>query len=144
MDRFIGIGKEYVPVNEEIYKEYYRMARREKYMENDIKVGRIDLDAERGTTTFIPNKEDSIERLMEQGADFEDEIVIEDIICDKAMLIILQDAMAELNRDEIKLIQSLYYKNFTVRDVAKQENVSHVAIIKRHKKVLDKLKKYFL
>jgi len=144
MNRFIRVGKDLVPVSEEIYKEYYKMARRERYMTNDIKVGRIDVDAENCKVAFIPSKEDSVERLMEEGTDFQDGQAVDEIICDKAMLFILQEAMAELNHDEQELIQSIYYKNLTVRDVAKKENVSHVAIVKRHKKILEKLKKYFL
>lgn len=144
MNKVIKIGKELVTVSEELYKEYYKMARRERYMEKDIKVGRINVDPKTGATTFIPSKEDSIERLMEQGLDFVDEQTIDDIVCDKAMLFILQEAVAELNREERELIKSLYYKSLTVREVAKKENVSHVAIVKKHKKILDKLKKYFL
>lgn len=144
MNRFIRVGKDLVPVSEEVYKEYYKMARRERYMENDIKVGHIDVDAENCKVTFVPSKEDSVERLMEEGTDFKDGQAVDEIICDKAMLFILQEAMAELNHDEQELLQSIYYKNLTVRDVAKKENVSHVAIVKRHKKILEKLKKYFL
>jgi RNA polymerase sigma factor (sigma-70 family) len=144
MSRFIRIGKELVPVSKEMYREYYRMKRRERYMEEDIKVGRIDVDPEAETYTFVPSKEDSIERLMDDGADFADEQMVEDIICDKATLLILQEAMEELNREEQELIKKLYYKNFTVREIAKQENISHVAVVKRHKKVLDKLRKFFL
>lgn len=143
MNRVIKIGKELVQVNEEIYKQYYKMARREKYMENDIKVGHINVDTENEKITFIDSKEDSINRLMEQGTDFEDDTAIENIICDKAMLLILQEAMVELNRAEQELVKDIYYKNLTVREVAKNENVSHVAIVKRHKKVLDKLRKLF-
>ncbi len=144
MDKFIRIGKEQVPVSEEIYKEYYRMKRRERYMEQDIKVGRIAVDPDAETIDYIPSKEDSINRLMDQGVDFKDEQMIEDILCDKATLIILQEAMAELNQKVQELIQSLYYKDLTLREVAKEENISHVAVVKPHKKVLDKLKKYFL
>lgn len=144
MDKFIYIGKEKVRVNEEIYKEFYRMDRRERYMEKDIKVGRMVVDPEAETVDFIPSKEDSINRLMDLGADFNDDQMIEDILCDKATLLILQEAMAELNQKEQELIESLYYKDLTVREIAKEENISHVAVVKRHKKVLDKLKKYFL
>jgi RNA polymerase sigma factor (sigma-70 family) len=144
MSKFIKIGKERVPVSEEIYKEYYKMRRRERYMEEDIKVGRIDIDPETGEPTFIPSKEDSIERLMELGADFVDEQPsIEDILCDKATLLILQEALKELNREEQELIQALYHKNLTVREVAKQENTSHVTVIKRRDKILAKLRKFF-
>ncbi|RMD03214.1 sigma-70 family RNA polymerase sigma factor [Clostridium autoethanogenum] len=144
MSKIIKIGKELVPVSEDVYKEYYKMARRERYMENDIKVGRINIEPKTGAATFIPSKEDSIERLMEQGSDFADVQAVEDIICDKAMLFILQKAMEELNHEEKELIEDLYYNNFTVRQTAQKENVSHVTIIKRHKKLLNKLKKYFL
>ena len=144
MSRFIKVGKELVPVSEEIYQEYYKMRRRERYMEEDIKVGRIDIDPETGAPIFIPSKEDSIERLMELGADFVDEQeLIEDILCHQATLLILQEAMTELNREEQELINNLYYKNLTVRGIAEQEDISHPIIVKRHKKVLDKLRKFF-
>ena len=141
MNKVIKIGSELVKVHEEIYKEYYKMARRERYMENDIKVGRIDVNKESGVTTFIASKEDSIDRLMEQGADFADGKSIEDIVCDKVMLLILQEAMVELSRDEQDFIKNVYYKKLTVREIAKNENVSHVAIVKRHKKVINKLRR---
>ena len=141
---FIKIGKEQVCVSKEIYKEYYKMKRRERYLEQDIKVGRIAVDFETETVDFVPSKEDSINRLIELGADFEDDQMIEDILCDKATMLILQEAMADLNQKEQALIQDLYYKDLTVREVAKEENISHVAVVKRHKKALDKLKKYFL
>jgi RNA polymerase sigma factor (sigma-70 family) len=144
MSRTIKIDKKLVFVNEELYKEYYQMARHEKYLENDIKVGRTDIDYITGAITFVPSKEDSIDRLMEQGVDFADEKSVEDIICDKAMLFILQEAMAELNDKEQELLKDLYYKNLTVRQAAEKENVSHVAIIKRHKKILEKLQKFFI
>jgi DNA-directed RNA polymerase specialized sigma subunit len=134
---FIKIGKEQVSVSEEIYKEYYKMKRRERYLEEDIKVGRIAVDSEEETVEYIPSKEDSINRLMDLGGDFEDAQMIEDILCDKATLLILQEAMAELNEKEQELINDLYYKDLTVREVAKEENISHVAVVKRHKKVLD-------
>lgn len=144
MSKFIYIGKEKVCVSEAVYKEYYKMKRRERYLEEDIKVGRIAVDPEAETIGYIPSKEDSINRLMDLGGDFEDDQMIEDILCDKATLLILQEAMAELNEKEQELIHALYYKDLTVREVAKEENISHVAVVKRHKKVLDKLKKYFL
>lgn len=144
MSRFIRIGKELVSVSEEIYQEYYKMRRRERYMEEDIKVGRIDIDPETGAATFIPSKEDSIERLMELGADFADEKPpIEDILCDKATLLILQEAMKELNRQEMGLIHDLFYEEMTVREVAKKESISHVAVMKRRDKILTKLRKFF-
>lgn len=143
MEKFIKVGKDKVRVNDEIYKEFYRMDRRERYMEKDIKVGRMVVDPEAETVEYIPSKEDSINRLMDQGADFEAEQMIEDILCDKATLLILQEAMTALNEEEQELIQAIYYKNLTVREIGEEKGVSHMAIVKRHKKVLDKLRKLF-
>ncbi|WP_195962554.1 sigma factor-like helix-turn-helix DNA-binding protein [Clostridium tyrobutyricum] len=144
MNKVIRIGEELVPVSEEIYKEYYKMDRHARYLEKDVKVGSSKIDPTTGEVKYQLSKEDSIERLMDQGSDFADDQAVEDIVCYRAMLFILQKAMSELNNEEQKLIQDLYYNNLTVRQAAQKENVSHVTIIKRHKKVLTKLKKYFL
>jgi DNA-directed RNA polymerase specialized sigma subunit len=144
MNKFIKISKELVPVSEELYKEYYKMARRERYLEKDIKVGRIDVDMTNEKVTFVDSKEDSVQRLMEQGLDLENDTTVEEIICDKAMLVILQEAMAELEREDKEIIQAIYYKKLTTREISERESVCQTAIVKRHKKVLEKLKKYFL
>lgn len=143
MSRFIRIGNELVPVSEEIYQTYYKMGRRARYLEQDQKVGRIEVDMEKEKVTFIDSKEDSLHRLMELGKDFADDQLVEDIVCDKAELMVLQKALAELDREEQELIQAIYYQNQSTREIARQENISQPAIVKKHKKVLDKLRKHF-
>lgn len=130
-------------VSEKIYKEYYKMKRRQRYLEEDVKVGRIEVDMENEKVTFVPNKEDSLQRLMDLGADYEDELSVEDLVVDKAMLLILQEAMKELDRQEKELIHDLFYEDMTVREVAKKNSTSHVTVMKRRDKILDKLRKFF-
>ena len=130
-------------VSEKIYKEYYKMKRRQRYLEEDVKVGRIEVDMEKEEVKFIPNKEDSLQRLMDLGADYGDELSVEDLIVDKAMLLILQEAMKELDRQEKELIHDLFYEDMTVREVAKKNSTSHVTVMKRRDKILDKLRKFF-
>lgn len=141
MGRFIKVGRELVPVTEEVYQAYYKMGRRARYLEEDVKVGHIKVDGEK--VTFIDSKEDSMQRLMYLGADFVSNQLVEDIVADKAEMQILQRAMAELERDEQELIEAIYFQNLSTREIAKQEKVSQPAIVKRHKKVLDKLQKIF-
>lgn len=143
MGKEIKIGKVSVPVCEEIYKEYYKMKRRQRYLEEDVKVGSSIVDPETGEVSYKPNKEDSIERLMDKGQDFAGDQLVEDLVVDKAMLRILQEAMKELDRKERELINDLFYEELTVREVAKKENISHVAVMKRRDKVLGKLRKFF-
>ena len=130
-------------VTEELYKEYYKMDRRRRYLEEDIKVGSIEVDMEKEEVRFIPNKEDSYNRLTDDGLQFEDTQSVEDIVCDRATLLILQEALKELDENEQKLIRDIYYKEKTTREIAKENNVSQPAIVKRHRRVIDKLKKYF-
>jgi DNA-directed RNA polymerase specialized sigma subunit len=138
------IGKAAVPVSDEIYKEYYKMKRRERYLEQDVKAGRIDVDMEKEKIIFVPSKEDSIQRLKDAGKEFAaEERRIEDVVVDKAMLLILQEAMKELNRQEQELINDLFYKEMSVRAAADKRNVSHVAVMKRRDKILGKLRKFF-
>ncbi|GAA0788084.1 sigma-70 family RNA polymerase sigma factor [Hathewaya limosa] len=143
-DRVIFIGKEPIPVTDEVYKAYYKMDRHARYLQKDVKVGSSKIDPITGAIKYKPSKEDSIERLMDKGLDFADVQDVEDIVCDKAMLFILQKAMEELNNEEREIIDSLYYKNFTTRETGKKINKSHVTVGKKHKKILEKLKKYFL
>lgn len=141
MSKFIKIGRELVPVSEEVYQAYYKMGRRNRYLEEDVKVGRIDVQGDK--VTFIDSKEDSIQRLMDLGVDFASNQLVEDIVVDKAEMQILQRAMAELEQDEQELIEAIYFQNLSTRKAAKQINISQPMIVKKHKKILDKLKKYF-
>jgi RNA polymerase sigma factor (sigma-70 family) len=142
MSKFIRIGRELVPVSKELYKEYYKMNRRARYLEEDVKKGRINVDGDK--VTFIDSKEDSIQRLMELGADFASDQLIEDIVADKAEMQILKKAMDELEWDELELIEAIYFENQSTREIAKQVNISQPMVVKKHKNILKKLKKHFL
>ena len=142
-EKYIKIQGEEVEVSEELYEEYYQMDRRRRYLEDDIKVGSSEIDPKTGRVIFKPSKEDSLQRLADVGVHFEDGQSVENIVCDRATLLILQEALKELDENEQKLIRDIYYKEKTTREIAKENNVSQPAIVKRHRRVIDKLKKYF-
>jgi len=50
--------------------------------------------------------------------------------------------MSKLNEDEREIIERLYFNDETLRSVAKTQNISHPALIKRRDKILEKLKKF--
>ena len=143
MSKVIKAGNYLVSVSEQIYKEYYKMLRREKYLEVDIKLGSSFVDSETGKAVYRPSKEDSIERLLDKGKDFADQICIEDMVIGREMILILMEAVKSLDDKEKDLVDKLFYKNMTIRDFAKKEGISHVAVIKRKNKVLLKLRKFF-
>jgi RNA polymerase sigma factor (sigma-70 family) len=143
-NRVIRIGKELVPVTEEVYKAYYQMDRRARYLEEDLKVGSSKVDPTTGEVVYKSSKEDSLDRLLDKGINFEVEKSVEDIVCDKAMLHLLDKAKEILDEEELKLIDAVYEKELTYRQAGEIFKISHVAVQKRHNKIIDKLKKYFL
>lgn len=142
--RVIFIGREAVPVTEKVYRTYYKMDRHARYLEEDVKVGKRVSDPVTGEAYYEPSKEDSIERLSEQGVSFQDEQSVEDIVCDNAMLLLLNKAKEILDEEELNLINAVYEEELTYRQVGKMFNISHVAVQKRHSKILDKLRKFFI
>lgn len=144
MNRVIKIGNELVPVTEGVYKAYYQMDRRSRYLEKDIKVGSSKVDPNTGEVVYKPSKEDSLDRLLDKGINFEVEKSVEDIVCDKAMLHLLDKAKEILVEEDLKLINAVYDQELTYRKVGEMFNISHVAVQKRHNKVLDKLRKFFI
>ena len=57
------------------------------------------------------------------------------------MIDAVRDAISKLNAEEREIIEKLYYDEESVRSVAKNNNISHPALIKRRNKIFDKLRK---
>ena len=55
-----------VPVSEEVYRVYHHYERKEEYFSCDRKRGKFQQD----TGTFLPAREDSYDRLLEQDQHF--------------------------------------------------------------------------
>lgn len=140
----IYVGKESVEVTDAFYEEYYKMDRRRRYLEDDVKAGRIDIDMQKEEVTFVPSKEDSYNRLLDAGEQFQSKQVVEDIVCDMAVSLILQEALKELDEEERQIINGLYYEDLTTRETGGRINKSHVTVGKKHKRILEKLKKHFI
>ena len=86
------------------YREYER--KRTKYI-NDI---------------IVYAKEDSVERLIEAGVQFISPINTEDEISNKILLERLADALIKLPNTEKRLIEAVYYRDESIRQVSEIEN----------------------
>ena len=60
---YITVGTERIEVTEEVYKEYQRSQRKERYIMKDLKCGQIRVGGEK--ITVKPGREDSVERLID-------------------------------------------------------------------------------
>ena len=66
---------------------------------------------------------------------------MEKIVQTQMMIEAVRNALSKLNAEEREIIEKLYYDDESIRSVAKRNNISHPALIKKKNKILDKLKK---
>ncbi len=139
-----------VEVSEAVYTAYAQSERQLEYMEQDLKRDRAVQDAAGrgivgadGLPVTLPEREVSLEWLMDEGRDFpcvaqgpEDEVVR------RMELDRLRRCLDLLAPDERALIDALFFEDKTEREYAAIAGVSQVAVHKRKQGILIKLKKY--
>lgn len=126
----IKVGTELVQVTREVYEEYHRMERRERYLEERDKENSVllfsTLRAEDSSTDVpIEDTEVNIE-----------EEVIKQMFLDK-----LPKALALLSDDEIDMIRDLYWNDMSIREFAKKKETAKSTILSKRDRVLAKLRK---
>jgi RNA polymerase sigma factor (sigma-70 family) len=143
--RFIEIDGQQIPVTEEVYRAYKRPLWRERKEKERAKRCR-DENGNRCTKSCreCPKLHDggdlSLDKFSDDGFDIADEVDIHELVADKLLLEQLVSCLDELEPDERSLIDALFYSDRTERDYATEIGISHQAIGKRKKKVIDKLR----
>lgn len=122
----IKLNGELIPVSEEIYRTYKQPQWREKKRANVRRKREVSLDA------MLENG-DSIQ--FDLGQAFIDELVADKLLLDE-----LLEALTKLNIEERALIDELFFKGKSERQIAESVNISHQAIHKKKKRILAKLK----
>ena len=126
----IFIEGEGVEVTAEVYKAYSQSDRRERYTD-ECEVGlllSLDRFAEDGmqlsylTDRHIESAEDTVLHNTEQAR--------------------LLEALAHLDDDERELIEALFFRNVSARELARESGVYHRTIIYRRDKILKKLRRF--
>ena len=118
-----------VEVNREIYLEWYRSERRERYQkERDRKHGLCSIDKlhEKG---YFP--EQSI-----FASDTTQETVLRNEYQSR-----LQNALSNLSEQDMRLLKLLYFEEITVKKAADIFNCSRKTIQNRRKQILEKIRK---
>ena len=126
----IKMGKELVPVTREVYEEYHRMERRERYLvERDQDNSLIFFSTLRAedSSTDVP--------IRDSGVDVEEE-VIKQMFLDK-----LPKALALHSDDEIEMIRDLYWNDISIRELARKTDTAKSTLLNKRDRVLAKLRK---
>lgn len=126
----IRVGKELVKVSREVYEEYHKMERHERYLEEKDRDNCLflfsTLRAE-GSDADVPIKDESVN--------------LEEDIIKQSFLDKLPKALALLSDEEIEIIRDLYWNELTIRELAQKKYFSKSTLFEKRDRILAKLRK---
>ena len=132
---YLYIDGQAVPVSEEIYRVYQHYERKEEYFSYDLKTEKFQKE----TATFLPNREDSYERLLEKDRQFAASgMSVEEQAVSSVWL---EELLQCLSADERVILHKLYFEDKSERNVSIELGISKTALHHRKVKLLQKLKK---
>ncbi|MFT4104772.1 MAG: sigma-70 family RNA polymerase sigma factor [Lacrimispora sp.] len=127
----INIQGQLVPVSEEVYLTYYRMKRRELYLEEkDARHGVFHYSA---LDTDETNGEDAIPDLVSN--------CVEDMVVDKLVAESLYQCLGLLTKEEQELIFTLFFQNKSEHQISRETGIPQKTIHNRKVRILAQLKK---
>ncbi len=118
--KYIFVGNKKIYVSEEVYKEYRRSERREKYLiEQSQAHGDVSYDC-----LFVEPATDSAEEAFEK----------------KQRSDILWAALGKLSEKEFEFINLHFFEGFTLNEIAEMTSTSYIKCWRKKKWILAKLR----
>ena len=135
-----GLAESNIELRPEHIKEYRVYERHKQYIE-DTK-GQCGYQVVSLDEVVNPNDNESLtyrEVIADQSPGFIETLIREEKID------LLRKALKTLSAKEMKLIQELFLseERRTLKEIAEEKGISHVAIIKRRDKIFDKIRDFF-
>jgi RNA polymerase sigma factor (sigma-70 family) len=130
---FIRVAGERVPVTEDVYREYYRMDRRERYLdERDAGHGKVLYNA------MDTNKTLGVEAMHDAESKSVEQTVIDILVSEE-----LHRCLNLLPDTERELIDALFFGGMTEREFSAVSGIPQQTIHSRKMRIIAKLKKFF-
>ena len=131
-----------IEIRPEIMEVLEKSDRKMEYMELDLKTETFVYDADTKIARFLPSREDSYDRLLDEDQQFAtSEDSVEMVTVRKTQIQRLRQVLSLLEPEEAALIHTLYFENVSERQLAKQSGVPLMTINCRKQKILGKLLK---
>ena len=102
-------GKIYPQASEEVIKVLYQTERKIHYQEYDLKAGNYKISREEEKVTYIPSREDSLERLLEADYQFtKEQLSVEDEAIRSMMYekLYIKESNSQLCKEYIEYLDS--------------------------------------
>jgi RNA polymerase sigma factor (sigma-70 family) len=131
---YIRIGDKGEQVSEELYREYHKMSRRERYLEEqDLLHGKVLYSQLDNVYEGVSGEEFLTDRFAEDIC----EVMITNILIEK-----LRECLTLLSDEELDLIMKLFYEEKSQRQLSQESGIPLMTISDRKNRILKKLKKY--
>lgn len=134
--------EKYPGLSNEIIEVLEKSDRKMEYQQYDIKVERCRIDYASGTVTYLPSREDSYDRLLEENRQFAaDGESVGDAAIKAVMIEKMLACLKMLTQEERWLITELFFRNKSERQLSAETGIPFMTIHDRKIKILGKLKK---
>ncbi|MDD3227583.1 MAG: sigma-70 family RNA polymerase sigma factor [Oscillospiraceae bacterium] len=132
----------YPEASEEVIQCLRAGYRKMQYAEYDLKVERFKLDPKTQRVTIIPAREDSLDRRVEEGQQFQyQEEPVDELITKKLMIAKMMECVAALTTEEQALIAALFFCGKSEREWSTETGIPQKTINNRRLQLMKKLKK---
>ena len=130
-----------VEIKPEVMRVLRSSDRKMRYMERGIKMERVTEDPATHTVTVLPQREDSLERLIEEdGKQFASVDDLEEEVLLREEIELLRMAVQKLKNDYRQIIYYRYWKGLTQEGIAKELSISQQGVSYLERQALFQLK----
>jgi len=142
-ERKTNYREKYPGLSDEIIETLEKSDRKMEYQQYDLKMERYRIDYNKGTVTYIPSREDSFDRLLEEHRQFaSDAESVEDAAVKAVMIEKMLNCLKLLDPEEQELITELFFKHKSEYQLSAETGIPRMTLHDRKVRILGKLKKF--
>jgi len=142
-ERKTNYREKYPGLSDEIIEVLVKSDRKMEYQQYDLKVERYRIDYNKGTVTYIPSREDSFDRLLEENRQFASGAEgVEDAAVKAVMIEKMLNCLKLLDPEEQELITELFFKDKSEYQLSAETGIPRMTLHDRKVRILGKLKKF--
>lgn len=138
----VDYRKLYPEASDDVVRFLHHDDQKRKYKDYDLKAETFVADQEKCVAVFIPSREDSLERLLDEDKQFKQDCKpLEDEVIQSVMIAKMMECVALLTEAERKLIAELFFNGKSEREWSAECKIPRMTICDRKNRILEKLKK---
>jgi DNA-directed RNA polymerase specialized sigma24 family protein len=142
-ERKTNYREKYPGLSDDIIEMLVKSDRKMEYQQYDLKVERFRIDYNKGTVTYIPSREDSFDRLLDENRQFvSDAEGVEDTAVKAVMIEKMLNCLKLLTPVEQEFIAKLFFQGKSERQLSAKTGIPYMTIHDRKARILGKLKKF--